>query len=124
MRVTVLTERRNVLRQHAADFLKIFLPIVAEIVRKPGDEMLKRIHFCAGQMTLRDAGRVARYPYRSHAFCSGPEFDESGLRIEPRLDGVKRERVKRKLAPKKSILKDASAAALHEFKSRSSVVAF
>ena len=112
------------MEQHGADLLKIFLPIVAEIVRKPGDKALKRIHFSGRKMALRDAGGVARYPHRGHAFSSGPEFNERSLRIEPRLNGVERESVGRKLAAKKSVLKDASAAALHEFKRRSSIVAF
>ena len=123
MRVTVLSERRDVLGQHGADFLKIFLPIAAEIVRKSGNEALKCIHFSGGKMALRNAGRFARYPNRGHAFSSGPEFNQRGLRIEPRLDGVKRKSVGRKLGAKKSVLKNASAAALHELKRGSSIVA-
>src|SRR6476659_1089899 len=96
MRVTVLSKGRNVLGQHAADFLKIFLPIAAEVVRKPGNEALKCIHFSGGKMALRNAGRFTRDPDRGHAFYSSPEFNERGLRIKSRLDGFERERIGRK----------------------------
>ena len=124
MRVTVLSKRRDVLWQHAADFLKIFLPVAAEIVRKPGNEALKRIHFSGGKMALRNAGRFARDPNRGHAFRASPEFNERGLRIKSRLDGVERKSVGRKLGAKKSVLKNAGAAALHELKRGGSIVAF
>ena len=65
----------------------------------------------------------ARYPYRSHAIGARPEFNQRGLRIESRLYGVKRKSVGRKLGAKESILKYASAAALHELKCGGSVIA-
>src|SRR5438270_2302314 len=108
MRVMVLRERRNVLWQHAADFLKIFLPIAAQIVRKPGNEALQCIHFSGGKMALGNAGSIASYPHRGHAVGARPEFNERGLRIESRLDGVERERVRRKLGAKKPVLENAS----------------
>src|SRR6476469_4921508 len=122
MRVAILSKRDDVLWQHAADFVKIFLPVAAEIVRESSNEALKRIHFGGGKMALRNAGRFACDPHRRHAFRAGPEFNERGVRIESRLDGMERKSVGRKLAAKKPVLKDASAAALHEFKRRSGIV--
>src|SRR6185312_7329174 len=75
-------------------------------------------------MALRDSGRLARNPNRSYTFCSGPKLYESSLWIEPRLDGFERERIGRKLVAKKPVLKNAGAAALHEFKCTSNIVAF
>src|SRR6185312_2045626 len=114
MRVTVLSERSNVLGQHAADFLKIILPVAAEIFWKVGDEALQCIHFSSGRMRLRNSGAVARDPDGGHAIGTGPEFNQRGLRTESRLNGTQCERVRRKLCAKKSVLKNASAAALHE----------
>src|SRR6185437_15309576 len=105
MRVTCLRERHNVPGQHAADFLKIFLPVATEVVRKPGDEALQRIHLMAGKMTLRNASPIASDPNRRDIFRSGPEFNERGLRIKPRLDRVKCESIGRKLVAKKLVLK-------------------
>src|SRR6478672_4917577 len=124
MRVAILSKRDDVLWQHAADFVKIFLPVAAEIVRESGNEALKRIHFGGGKMALRNAGRFACDPHRRHAFCAGPEFNERGVRIESRLDGVKRKCIGRKLAAKESVLENACAAALHELKRRSGIIAF
>ena len=88
MRVMILSDWRDAMEQHGAELLKIFLPVVAEIVRKSGDEALEGVHFSGGEMALRNAGRFARDPNRGHIFSSGPELDEHGLRIESRLDGA------------------------------------
>src|SRR6185503_11428622 len=124
MRVTVLRERSDVLGQHTADLLKIFLPVAAEIVRKPGDEALKRFHFSGRKMALRNARRFARDPNRCHAIGAGPKFNERGLRTETRLDGAERKSVRGKLGAKKSVLENAGAAALHELKRSGRIVAF
>src|SRR4029077_5062767 len=94
------------------------------VIRKSGNEALEGVHFSGGEMALRNAGRFARYPNRSHIFSSGPEFDEHGLRIESRLDGAKCKSFRRNLSAKKSVLKNASAAAFHELKCRGSIIAF
>ena len=79
------------MQQHAADLLKIFLPVVAEIFWKFGDEVLKCIHLSGGKMALRNSGRLARDPDSGYAFCSGPEFNQRALWVKSRLDGMERE---------------------------------
>src|SRR5438270_731436 len=65
---------------------------------------------------------TAGSPKPTSCCCHGSRVAE-GFCIESRLDGVERERVRRKLGAKKPVLKYASAAALHELKRGGSVIA-
>src|ERR1051325_2474002 len=74
-------------------------------------------------MALRNASAIASDPYSRYAFCACPELYQGSLPAESRLDRVERKRIRRKLVAKKSVLKNTSAAALHELKRRRSIVA-
>src|SRR5579862_7818034 len=45
MTIAIVRKRSYAFRKHRADFLEILLPVLAEIVRQPRDEIFQSIHF-------------------------------------------------------------------------------